>query len=460
MWRKEPQRSFRTYTWGSEGGLSGRKMPTPQIYPDDLLDPISADQPAGVDLRWTPEWDRINEARRADDPLDPGKWAKKERKSADWRLTHELATSLLRERSKDLQLAMWLTEANIKLHGFPGLRDGLRVARELMVRYWDQGLYPRMEDGPEDRAGPFEWLNDKLVDSIAAIAITARADQETDYGLVDLQDAKRVGSEANCRTADGELEPNKKKAYDQALEDGHISMEMFDRAVKQTRRATYEELNSDVVQACDEFTALEKIIDDKFGEAAPNLSACRTVLRDIRQAVSDVLDKLRLAEPDVASKVVEAGGNPADSADSLVARVGLSYPSLQESELSVGAAWRQAETLVRSGSVEKGLAEMMRLAAGETSGRNRFQRKLLLAEVCLASKRDRLAQSILEELAEQIDKLQLESWESSQLIANVWTRLYRLYKQGTDASDLERASKLYLRLCRLDPWQALSCGEG
>ena len=62
--------------------------------------------------------------------------------------------------------------------------------------------------------------------------------------------------------------------------------------------------------------------------------------------------------------------------------------------------------LIRSGQVDKGLAQMIRLSAKETCGRNRFQRKLLLAEVCLASKRERLARSILEELAEQIDKPQ------------------------------------------------------
>ena len=89
---------------------------------------------------------------------------------------------------------------------------------------------------------------------------------------------------------------------------------------------------------------------------------------------------------------------------------------------------------------------MTRLAAMETSGRSRFQRKLLLAEVCLASKRDALARSILEELAEQIDKCQLESWESSELIGGVWTRLYKMYKQGGDSSDEDRADKLYERL--------------
>jgi len=218
-------------------------MSVAQFHIDDLLGPISSEQPAGVDLRWAPEWDRIKEARRSDDQLESGKWAKKESKSADWRLTQELTMSLLRDRSKDLQLAMWMTEANVKLQGFAGLRDGLKTARELMIRYWDKGLYPKMEDGPEDRAGPLEWLNDKLVDSIRAIPITARGDQGTEYSLIDLEDARRTGSEANCKTEHGDIDENKKRNYDQALADGHISMEMFERAVKETKRNSYEELH-------------------------------------------------------------------------------------------------------------------------------------------------------------------------------------------------------------------------
>ena len=78
----------------------------------------------------------------------------------------------------------------------------------------------------------------------------------------------------------------------------------------------------------------------------------------------------------------------------------------------------------------------------------------------MASKRERLARSILEELAEQIDKFQLDFWETSDLIGSVWIKLYTMYKRGEGGpQDAERAGKLYGRLCRLDPWQALACGE-
>jgi tetratricopeptide (TPR) repeat protein len=315
--------------------------------------------------------------------------------------------------------------------------------------------------------GPFEWLSNKLVDAIMAIPITVRGDGGTDYSFVDWQDAFRVGSEANWKTPDGEIDGTKKKAYEQALADGHVSMEMFERAIQETKRADYEELNSDFLQTYDEFKALEKIIDEKFGDMAPNLSTCRTALSEMKQAIADILDKKRSAEPDplpvgnVLSRVGPSEETQHRAAAAPAApRLSLPQGSLRESPVSAGDSWLNAETLIRSGQVEKGLAEMTRLAASETNGRNRFQRKLLLAEVCLGSKRERLARPILEELAEQIDKFQLELWESSELIGSVWTKLYRLYKLGAESSDLDRADKLYERLCRLDPWQALSCTEG
>lgn len=438
-------------------------MSTAPLLARDLLEPISPEQPAGSDLRWTPEWDRIKEARRADDSLDSGKWAKKERKVANWPLVQALACEMLRERSKDLQLAMWLTEANIKLQGFPGLREGFRITRELLVRYWDRGLYPPIEDGPEDRAGPLQWLNDKLVDSIVAIPITARLDQGTDYAFIDLQDARRVGSEANWRSPDGEVDSKKKREYEEALSAGRVSMEMFQRAVKDTSRERYERLHADFIETLEEFKALERVIDEKFGDVAPNMSACRSALNEIKQAVGDILERKRLDEPDPAPQTegTANAGEVVQAADPLVVRFPLSLPGLEESSGAGGGSWQEAEMLVRSGQVDEGLAQMTRLAASETSGRERFRRKLLLAEVCLASKRDRLARSILEELAEQIDKFHLEEWETSELVASVWIRLHRLYKQPeAGSSDAERAVKLHERLCRLDPWQALACSEG
>jgi type VI secretion system protein ImpA len=410
-------------------------MPTDLLLSSDLLDPISPERPAGADLRWTPEWDRIKEARRADDGLEAGKWVKKDQKVADWVTVQELAAAALRERSKDLQLALWLTEAAMRLDGFPGLREGLRVTRELMVRYWNEGLYPSMEDGPEDRAGPFEWLNSKLVDVITALPITVRDDGGQDYSFNDLVDARQA---------------------DNASADGHVTLDSFEAAVKFTPRAAYEKFSGDFHETQQVFKDLEKTVDDKFGDAAPNLSACRTAFEDIRREVEKILERKRGAEPATPSSDAPTGdkGNP------VTVRFPLSLPEISTGAAAPSASWQEAETLVRSGQVDKGLARMVQLAALETTGRSRFHRRLLLAEACLGSQRPRLARSILEELAEQIDKHELETWESSELVSNVWTRLYKLYKESADTDDHDKGRRLYERLCRLDPWQALGWGEG
>ncbi|HEY7388198.1 MAG TPA: type VI secretion system protein TssA [Bryobacteraceae bacterium] len=435
-------------------------MPTDLLVSDNILDPISPDRPAGADLRWTAEWDRIKEARRADDGLEAGHWAKKESKAADWSTVRELSAAALKERSKDLQLALWLTEANMRLDGFRGLSAGLRIVRELMVRYWDNGLYPSMEDGPEDRAGPFEWLNNKLVDAITALPITARADGEPDYSFNDLVDARRVGSEAGWRKADGEIDETKKKAYEAAVAQGRLTLDQFEAAIKATPRASYEEFSTQFDETLQEFKQLEKIVDEKFGDAAPDLSACRAAFSDIRIEVERILKKKHDQEPARAPLANPAGHGALDLDNPLTVRFPLSLPETSAAAGTIGSSWEEAQMLVRSGQVDKGLARMVQLSLKETTGRARFERRLLLAEACLASRRPRLARSILEELAEQIDKFQLESWESSEMISSVWTRLYQVYKQGDDSDDREKAAKLYARLCRLDPWQALGCGEG
>jgi len=117
--------------------------------------------------------------------------------------------------------------------------------------------------------------------------------------------------------------------------------------------------------------------------------------------------------------------------------------------------------MVREGDIDRALSAMAAIAAAEPNGRVRFQRKLLLAEICLQTGRRRLAKSILEELNELIEKHNLTAWETSDLIGAVWARLVRCYndKNGDGNSSPEKAMEFFLKLSRLDPWQALSVSE-
>jgi type VI secretion system protein ImpA len=93
----------------------------------------------------------------------------------------------------------------------------------------------------------------------------------------------------------------------------------------------------------------------------------------------------------------------------------------------------------------------------QNSGRGRFQRKLQLAQVCLAVGQEPIALSILEELAATIDRHDLENWEAPDVVAHALALLFGcLSRNGADA---DQRQKLYGRICRLDPVQALAAGR-
>ncbi len=100
-------------------------------------------------------------------------------------------------------------------------------------------------------------------------------------------------------------------------------------------------------------------------------------------------------------------------------------------------------------------SEAIQLLASEIprqqSGRARFQRKLQLAQICVMTGHETLAQPILEELAHSIDQHQLDEWESREIVAQPLVMLYKLER------DQAVKQKLYARISRLDPVQALEC---
>src|SRR5579872_5636932 len=138
---------------------------------DDLLNPISGDNPSGVSLRYNPIYDKIKEARREDDDAPQGEWAH-ERKVADWKQVIKLSSEALATKSKDLQIAAWLTEAALRVEAFPGLLASLKLLHGLVETFWDT-LYPEIEDGEvEIRVGPLDWIGSRLDQAVHQAPIT------------------------------------------------------------------------------------------------------------------------------------------------------------------------------------------------------------------------------------------------------------------------------------------------
>jgi type VI secretion system ImpA family protein len=354
---------------------------------------------------------------------DRGIWTK-QNSDTGWPQLYEKATGALKEKSKDLQIAIWLAEASTRLHGFAGLRDSLALIRGLLEQYWDNGLFPADGDGDiEMRLSPLQWLNEKLADLLREIPITARTDQGDNYSLAYFVESRKKG--------------------------GSITAEEFDAAARVTPISSLETMIEDCARADEEFRNLDRFIESKFGPELISLSYTKEAFGECHAYLENTLAQKRPR----GAAVVE---NPTTQspANGVVPEFGLEGTTTDTS-------WEEAERLVRAGRVNEALAQMTQLAATAPNGRVRFQRKLLLADICLSTQRDRLAKSILEELSELVDKHQLADWEAPQVTGAVWSRLYRCYKnEKAGIADPEKAAQLFLKLCRLDPWQALACSDG
>src|SRR5262245_41962949 len=279
---------------------------TVEIAP--LLAPISADQPSGESLLYDPAYDELKEA------LQVGGRSQLEDQAAapaDWGAVLQLASRVLATRTKDLQIAAWLTEALTHTHGFPGLRDGLRVLREIQETFWDT-LHPQIEDGDlEFRAGRLSYLNESsaaaaresLAAAIEAIPLTdARAGAT--YGFVDYRDSREVENL-------GRQDPQR---YQAALSTGRLAAEHWDRAVAGGRRAFYEPLFADANEALEECDRLQAAVSERFGKDAPSLLNVRKAIEDSRDLLWRILEEKRRLEPDEVETAGESGEATAPAA--------------------------------------------------------------------------------------------------------------------------------------------------
>jgi type VI secretion system protein ImpA len=119
-------------------------------------------------------------------------------------------------------------------------------------------------------------------------------------------------------------------------------------------------------------------------------------------------------------------------------------------------AYTLAQDALASGQEEKAFAIMRADLSRQRSGRRRFRRMMQTAELAIAAGKDSIAQPLLEDIAAAIENHKLDAWEEPEQIASDLIKLMRYSKkiQGS-ASDKQ---KLFDRICRLDPVQALSVG--
>lgn len=254
---------------------------------DELLNPIPGANPGGVDLRYDPIFDKIKEARREDDGAPQGEWAT-ERKTADWSAVVKLSRDALTQKSKDLQIAAWLTEAMVRREGFAGLSAGLDLLEGLVDQHWDH-LFPEIDDGDaEMRAAPLEWVAVKLDVPVRMVAL----DRSGNNSLRQ-RDARTVPTEA----AAGE-DSEKAAARAAAIANGRATPEDIENGFAATPKAWYRTLVADINTSLATLERLDQTAQAKFGDAAPGFLHLREVIEEVQHVAAQQLKRKLELDPD------------------------------------------------------------------------------------------------------------------------------------------------------------------
>jgi type VI secretion system protein ImpA len=281
--------------------------------PEGLLNPIPGDNPSGNTLRYDPVYDKIREARREEDVLPQGDWSR-EVKKADYPVVIKLTTEALSTKSKDLQLAAWLTEAILYRDHIAGLREGLDLLRGLMETFWDT-LYPEIDDGDlEFRSAPLGWVGSKLDGAVRRLPLTK---SKLDY--FKYQESRAVGYEADAQSEE------KAAARATAIAEKKCTAEEFDEAARATGDAYYEKLSANLIAALESLQSLEALSDEKFGREAPSCAALRTALEELQDFVKEYHKPVEevaqeTVEETAAEEVVEESAAAATSSGAPAAK--------------------------------------------------------------------------------------------------------------------------------------------
>lgn len=419
---------------------------------DDLLTPIAGDNPSGVSLRYDPIYDRIKEARREDAELPSGEFPDGPRKTADPQSVLRMATEALATQTKDLQLAAWTTEALLKREGFSGLAEGLTLCRDLLDQFWDT-LHPEIEDDDlEMRATPLEWLATQLL--LACRQVPLNRDG---HGFLQYEEALSIGYES---AVSGNRE--RQEHRENKIRDGKIPPEDFDRAVDGTPPEFYIALLESSQSASAALDALDALANERLGYDAPNFSPLREVLGQVGTVVK-VLHSKRVPKPDVPDVVEGEGGEGGEGDPSADGAEGAG-PSAGARGHSGSGEWlarepggptvlQRAEAELRAGRPKRAVELLMREAGRTRSRRGRFIRRTQAARILVDASLHGVAVPLLEELMSEIEDRRLEEWEPGELVAEPLALLWRCLRE-LDRDDDTR-EQLYLRVCRLDPVQAL-----
>lgn len=267
---------------------------------ESLINPISEESPSGVELRQSEFADRFfdlreyfNQSNKAERDIQQAMAFPDEEfpdlKDPEWEEVRDRAIDILATHSKDVSVASWLVEAEMRLEGIAGLRDGFKVMLELCRRYWDN-IHP----APDEDEGYAETVSqltgltsERTFSTLENIPLTNGAGGQ--YSLFDFNEANRI---------EGMSMEDKHRRVTQ----GAIERHTFDESFRATSRDHWNNVIEDLDTTIDTIRELATFLDERcvrnsYGEdTAPSMTSFRQKLETTRASVQQLMSELLLEE--------------------------------------------------------------------------------------------------------------------------------------------------------------------
>jgi type VI secretion system protein ImpA len=272
---------------------------------DRYLVPIPGENPAGEPLRYEGTYDSIQEARKEEPAeLPQGIW-ERELKKANWDQVAKLCLAALENRSKDCQIAAWLVEALVCLHGYAGFKEGLKLLLALAHNFWDDAYPPIEEDDFSGRIAPLIWLNEKVSLKIKFVPITLpRSMDSQPYSYSDWESANLLE----------QLAVKEPEAIARAESVGRATRAKFLGSVMFTSGQFYVTQAREIEASLELLAELNGFLDEKCAKQAPSLNMLKENLENILGLVNNFLKEKQIEMP--ASDLVPGEGeDPTDKKD-------------------------------------------------------------------------------------------------------------------------------------------------
>jgi type VI secretion system protein ImpA len=214
-----------------------------EINIDQLLGPLPGESPAGEDLDLNPIESGLFEfqsackgkpERQIGDTVEPAQEPK-------WTEILSEAAQLL-GRSRDLRVAIAMTEAGVETRGLAGLADGLRVIDDYLANLWET-VFPRLD--AEDNDDPTLRVN--TLSALSSLEFLRRLDR------VELISADKLG-----RITVGD-------ARDARTDSGRLSIDEVKGALLDCRTEALESQSAAVTASIEAIKRINKVVTDRVG---------------------------------------------------------------------------------------------------------------------------------------------------------------------------------------------------